>query len=209
MDIFAISPGDKLELRPQLSDGSFSSFIFFSQIQDLLSENEFLIFPLNKDDLDTWLGRIFQITVVQTNKIYISTAKVENTVCKKAQSFLQLLILENFECIQRREYYRLKTGLETEIAEYGKFRTVNISGNGMAFVSDKKIEESETIKGTVDLRGDIVEVSGTVVRCLGNWGDKNLVCVKFKDVEKEVQEKIVKFIYKEQRIMMEKGVLFS
>lgn len=207
MDTFTISTGDKIELRPLLSNGSFSSFVFFSQIQDLLSENEFLIFPLNKDDLDTWPGHIFQITVVRKNKIYISTAKVENTIREKAQSFLQLLILEDFGCKQRREFYRLKTGLEIEIAEYGKFRTVNISGSGMAFISDKKIEESETITGNVNLRGDIVEVSGTVVRCLGNWGDNNLVCVKFKDVEKEVQDKIVKFIYKEQRIMMEKGVL--
>mgnify|MGYP001004889412 CR=1 FL=1 len=208
MYTFTITVGDKIELRLRLPDGSYSSFFFSSQIQDILSENEFLIFPLTKN-LDIWPGRIFQLTVIRKTQVYTSAVKVEDIIRDDARSFLRLLVLEDFRRKQRREFYRLNVSLKTEISEHGKYRTVNLSGNGMAFLSDKKFEEGEELTGTINLKGNVVGMSGVVVRSIDNLDGKHHISVEFRDLEKGVQNEIVKFIYREQRIMMGKGVLLS
>lgn len=208
-----ISMGDKIELRPKLPDGSYSSVVFASKIQDRLSEKEFLILPLAKNGLTAWIGKIFQLTVIRKNEVYVSDVEVKGVTREKSTHFLRLAILGALESYQRRSFYRLKIYLEAEVLEYGKSKTVDISGNGMAFISDKEIPKHEKIEIAVNLKGDIVNVSGTVIRCIDVSIDDSakrfLVSVEFKYVEKEVQNKIVQFIYAQQRIMIENGILVS
>lgn len=206
MGAFQISLRDKIELRPLLSDGSCAAVPFPSQIQDIVSESEFLIFPLN-DDWDGWMGRIFQLEVIRENGIYTATVKIVRKSNENNLHFFHLVLLKNFKRLQRRSFFRLKINLATEIAGYGTFRTIDISGGGMTFVSDKKIDAKETITGTIDLRGEVVSISGIVVRCINDSGGSYFVCVEFTDIRKPLQDEIVAFIHKEQLIMIKKGIL--
>lgn len=205
--------GDKIELRPKLPDGSYSSAIFASKIQDVLSEKEFLILPLDKKDLAAWIGKVFELTVIRKNEVYVSDAEIIGVTREKSLDFFRLAILGVFARNQRRSYYRLKIYLEVEVLEHGKFKTIDISGKGMAFISDKNIPKYEKIEIAINLEGDIVNVSGTVLRCvdvsIDDSTERFLVCVEFKYIEKEVQNKILQFIYKKQRIMIGNGVLAS
>jgi c-di-GMP-binding flagellar brake protein YcgR len=207
MPIFQVSLGERIELRPQLSDGSFASVPFPSQIQDIVSAKEFLIFPLNDEDLDSWLGRVLQLTVIRKNETYVGTVKVEKKSRERRLFFLHLVLQGNFRRLQRRAFYRLKIELATEIFGYGKFRTVDISGGGMAFIADRKIAERETIAGSLDLKGNLVRVAGTVVRCVADLEGKYLICLEFQDISKPLQDEIVRFIHKQQIMMIKKGVL--
>ncbi|HWR57096.1 MAG TPA: hypothetical protein VN462_11330, partial [Negativicutes bacterium] len=123
---FQISIGDKIELRLQLSDGSYSANVFPSQVQDVFSKSEFLILSPSGSDLDKWIGRIVQLTVIRKGDLYISTAKITSKTSENSLSFLRLVLSGNFRRTQRRTFYRLEINLETDIAGYGKFSTVDI-----------------------------------------------------------------------------------
>jgi c-di-GMP-binding flagellar brake protein YcgR len=207
MNVLKLSVGEKIELRPQLTDGTYASVVFAVPIQDVVSEKEFLILPLNDDDLANWLGHVLQLTVVRKNEAYTTTVQVKTQSSERNLSFLHLVILENFKRQQRRAFYRLKISLATEVFDYGKFMTTDLSGSGMAFIADKPIAAGETLKGTLDLKGQIINFSGTVVRCSEDANGRSLVHIEFTDIPKVLQDLIVTFLHKQQLIMLKKGLL--
>lgn len=207
MDAFQISVGEKMELRPQLSDGSYSSSIYLSQVQNIVSENEFQILSLVDHNPDSWVGRILLITIVQENIAYVGTAKVEKIVNEGNLNFFNLILVEKIKQAQRRDYYRLKINLEIEIDGYGKFRTYDISGNGLAFLSDKKIEKDAALAITLYLKDDTYDICGNVVRCRNVSEKKFLVSVSLKDIGEKLQNEIANFLHKQQLVMIRKGIL--
>lgn len=206
-EAFQISVGEKMELRPQLSDGSYSSSSYLSQIQNILSENEFQILSLTDNNPDSWVGRVLLITIVQDDVAYAGTAKIEKIVNDGNLAFFNLVLVEKIKQAQRRDYYRLKIKLEIEIGEYGKFRTYDISGNGLAFLSDKKIEKGQVLAITLHLKDDIYDICGIVVRCSNVSEKKFLVSIHFKDIGERLQDEIASFLHKQQLVMLRKGIL--
>ena len=207
MDAYQISLGEKMEFKPQLPDGTFSASIFSSQVQNIVSENEFQILPLAGQNHDGWIGRILMTTVVRDKIAYEGVVKVEKIVSEGHLNFFDLVIVENFKEKQRRNFFRLPIRLEFEIEEYGKFKTYDISGNGLAFLSDKEIPKGEALAITLHLKDDLFDICGTVVRCTKYSAEKFLISVSFKDIGEKVQNEIARFLHKQQIVMIRKGAL--
>lgn len=207
MGSFLISLGDKVELRPQLPDGSYSSKIYYSMVQNVVSDHEFQIFPLTNYNLKGWIGRVLQVTVIHNKKAYAGTVRVEKISREGTLNFFALVLLEDFKELQRRNYYRLQYNADLEIEGRGRFKTYDISGSGLAFISDKKFEKDETLTLTLHLSEHKLDITGVVVRCTDFMSEKFLVSVCYKDIEKKVQNQIIRFLHKEQLILLRKGLL--
>lgn len=210
---FKIALGDKIELLPLLPDGSYSDTCLVSQIQEILSENDFCILPLDEEHPAKWIDHFFQLTVIRKNQIYVSVVQVVG--CEKENSliFLRLRVLENFAPKQRRSHFRLKVYLKVEIPGYGKYKTVDLSGSGLAFISDKKIPEDEQLDINLNLAGIKMNFTGIVLRSFDisrNVSEKRfLTSIEFQDIEKADQNELLKYIYAQQVIMIKKGILTS
>lgn len=207
MDSVNISLGENMELRPRLSDGSYSANTFTSKIQDVLSEKEFLILPPSDQDLDSWIGCVFQVTVVQEKEAFVGVVQVEKTVADGNLNFLHMTFTENLKLKQRRNFYRLKIGLTIEIAGHGTYKTYDISANGLAFVADKKFMKNETLAITLHIMDDLYPLYGIVVRCSELSEKEILVSIHFSEIGEMLQDEIAKFIHAQQFVLMKKGVL--
>lgn len=209
MDTFQISLGDKVELRPQLPDGSFSSKVYYSMVQNILSDHEFQIFPLTNNNMKNWIGHVLQITVIKNNKAYTGTARIEKITREEKLRFFDLVLVEDFKAIQRRDYYRIQYNANLEIKNQGSFRTYDISGNGLAFISDKKFMKDETLDITLYLDNHQFDICGVVVRCTDYLAERFLVSVYYQDIESKTQSQITSFLHKQQLLMLRKGILHS
>ncbi len=206
MDAFQVAPGQKMEFRPQLPDGDFSTSTFSSQVQDIVSENEFQILPL-ADNADNWMGRVLLATVVYEKKAYEGLVRVEKVTSEGNLRFFDLIIVENFREQQRRDFYRLNIRLGIEIEGYGTFKTYDISGGGLAFLSDKEFMKDEALAISLHLKDDIFELHGVVVRCARYSTEKFLISVYFKDIREKAQDEIANYLHKQQIFMISKGIL--
>jgi len=207
MDTFHISLGDRVELRPQLPDGSYSSRTYYSMVQNVKSDQEFQILPLTTHNLKNWIGHILQVTVIQNKKAYAGTVRIERITKEGKLRFFDLVVVDDLKEIQRRDYYRLQYNADLEIEGHGKFKTFDISGNGLAFISDEKFNKGETLAITLHLGDHKLDICGVVVRCADFLSENHLVSVYYKDIERKVQNQIIGFLHKQQLIMLRKGVL--
>ncbi len=204
--------GERISLAPLLPDGSCSDQTYTSTIQDILSDTELLIAPISYRDLESFIGHEFKLTVARARESYVAAGKINGRTRQKNMFFFNVVILEDFVRVQRRGFYRLKISLGTEIWDYGKFSTVDLSGNGMTFKADVtpdiEFKQGEQIKGTLDLNGNAVPISGTVIRLRGVPEEKKtMVSVKFEGLNVKAQDKIVRFIHNQQFAMIKKGIL--
>lgn len=207
MEPIRISPGDKIELQPMLSDGTFSPSSYASQIQDTLSDNEFQTLPLSENNVEEMVGRVFQVTLIRVNEAHVGVAKVEKTVSEGSLVFLQFVFTQNLSWTQRRNFYRLKIELEIDIDGQGKFKTYDLSGGGLSFMSPKKFDNNELLGITLELMGDEFLVRGAVVRCQEVSSGKYFVAVCFRDIKEMVQDEIARFVQKRQTTLIKKGIL--
>lgn len=213
MKNFQLALGDKIELLPMLPDGSCSTTSFASQIQEVLSENDFLILPLDRDHPANWIGRSFKLLVIRKNIIFVNIVVIKRPIRENGILFLHLITLEPYRATQRRLFYRLKVYLEIEVSEYGKYKTVDLSGSGLAFISDQKIPRGERIDITIFLREEKLDVSGVVLRSIdvSRDADKSRfqTSIEFTAIDKNIQNAILRYIYAQQRIMIKNGILTS
>ena len=207
MNTFQIALGEKMEFKPQLPDGTFSTSVFSSQVQNIVSEDEFQVLPLTDNNPDSWIGRILMSTVVQDKTAYEGVVKVKEMAYERNLRFFDLIIVEKFKEQQRRDFYRLNIKLDIEIDGYGKFKTYDISGGGLAFLSDREFMENEALNITLHLQDDQFEICGAVVRCTKYLAEKFLVSVYFKDIGEKVQDEIAGFLQKQQIVMIRRGIL--
>lgn len=206
MKSIKLALGELMEIRFLISDGVFSTSSFTSKVQDIVSEKEFLITPPVDNNIEDWIGRVVKITIPRKDGAYCAQSKIIDKKNEGALVFFRLKLLEDFTRIQRREFFRLKIPLNVNLDGFGEARTVDISGNGIAVLSELDFEEKDRIKGNITLDNATVEFCGTIVRC-DNASDKhNLICIYFDDISRDTQETIIKFIYDKQVDMLKNDI---
>lgn len=206
MEKIELSIGEKIELRFQLSDGSYSSSYFTTEIINIISEREFLITPPDDNDICRWLGRIVSLTVPRDDGAYFAQARIMRQKNTDSLVLLEFQLLEDFVRKQRRDFFRLKVELDVYIEGYGSAKTVDISGSGMAIITEINFEDGERVNGNVSLDGNNIYFSGIVVRCQDVSEQYNLVCTYFNDINKDIQSTIVQFINSRLHTMADEGL---
>ncbi len=187
--------------------------IYISQVEDFIDNYIVISLPIKSGHyMKVVSGNILKIGFVSKNNYYYFLGEVKNIIW----SDIPLLIifqLGQIEKIQRRDFYRLKSLINAIVKIDGQDISVigkDISGSGMRMISRKRIKKDEIISIHLDLKDfGIIEVKGRVVRVIYKKGElfPYEYGIKFIDISEAVREKIIKYIFQEQRKIRQKGMV--
>lgn len=193
-----------------------------SQVLDIVNEKEILISgPMKKNNLVfIYKGELINVYFTIENKgryhfigkmisrerspIYTLTVEVVSKVTK----------------IQNRQHFRLITGLPIHkehkfIANGSKecyheeCEIKDISGGGMRIFCNFKHELNDEIYCNFQIKNSIIKTNATVVRVgeVDTFDYKYSIGVCFKDIEESDRDKIIAYIFQQQRILRYKGLI--
>ncbi|EMT40233.1 flagellar brake protein [Thermoanaerobacter thermohydrosulfuricus] len=208
MNQINLQPGQKLRLGLNNSQNMYSS-----QVQDISKNGTILIdTPVYSGHLvPVRIGSIVQIIYFTKQGLFTFYAKVLNRFSGKL-ALLEIMPISSVERLQRRQYFRLEkvipftytiSGGEEDKVYKGLIQ--DISGGGLRCKVDKKLEVGTIINCVFTLDQEIT-VSGKVVRYeeLLEKGYEIGLC--YVDIDEKVREKIISYIFEEQRKSRQKGI---
>lgn len=116
---------------------------------------------------------------------------------------------------QRRNYYRLHVLLPVEVYDMERNpvangNTLDISGGGIRLFISKRLEEREEYYFAITLDGKRFLSKGMVLRrSIPNYElpDEYEAAIKFTMITEEDRNMIIKYIFKQQRILRQKGLI--
>lgn len=198
--------GSRIELH-------VASYIYSSQISDIIDNDNFLILGPIK------YGRI--VDIPENSEVKISfTIKdkgrcwfkgIVDRVYKSKIYKLQIKKIQEIVKLQQREYYRLRKIIDVDItvneSKYFKTFAEDISGKGIKIVTRENFSIGDSLELKLTLSDETVQLTGKIVRTeidykLGN----NIYGVCFESIDRETKDKIIKYIFKEQRKLRKKGM---
>ncbi len=153
------------------------------------------------------------------NQIYRVVGYVTDRLIIDDIALLDVRVTEEPSKIQRRQYYRFecripvgfimvnpdKQNTTSELNGY----TIDISGGGLSCVTDKILNTNSVVKGYVLLGNYRLEFKGKVLRCtkdIINEQVKYSSSISFVDLEYKEREKVVSFVFNQQRDLLKKGL---
>jgi c-di-GMP-binding flagellar brake protein YcgR len=126
----------------------------------------------------------------------------------------------NTKRVQRRNFVRLDTRIPMRymvlddnmqpLSEEFTATTVDISGGGLMFTTGSPIEQGNTLEIRVCFDdGTTLTAIGKAVRVIDNVSgqDKKSVGVEFSLIEERERDKIIRFIFNQQRELRQRGLL--
>lgn len=208
MNEINLLPGQKLRIG--LNNGKT---MYSSQVQDISKNGTILIdTPVYSGHLvPVRIGSIIQVIYFTKQGLFTFYAKVLNRFSGKL-ALLEIMPISSVERLQRRQYFRLEkvipftytiSGGEEDKVYKGLIQ--DISGGGLRCKVDKKLEVGTIINCVFTLDQEIT-VSGKVVRYeeLLEKGYEIGLC--YVDIDEKVREKIISYIFEEQRKSRQKGI---
>lgn len=207
--------GDKLDIIVNNN----IDYYCYSMVQDVYSEDEMLItMPMDGTKL-VLVGINEDIQVVfyrdegqfVFDALVLSRNKVDNIFV------IHIRKTSDFKRIQRRSYFRLKVTMPLNFElksgepqeKYNGF-ILDISGGGMRILTDKELHLRESIICSFDIpEQGTVSVSGKVVRVLRAHDESYSydIGLSFDDSQDYTQEKIIKYVFDQQRKLRKMGFL--
>ena len=136
-------------------------------------------------------------------------------------NLIRIKFLSSGEKIQRREFFRfscllpLKYALVTntdgkQTSDYSEETLIDgiikdIGGGGIRFVSNHELEEKDVIRNILMLNDDCLVVNGKILhkQYFPKSNYKYQYRLEFTDIEQEDREKIIHYIFNEQRKIMQ------
>lgn len=195
--------GERLEIL-------FEGNVYISQIQDIYDDDRYLIsVPIARGySVFIPLGERLKVRFFRPNGVYEFEAVLDSR--EKRENVEGLVIKRNSDInrIQRREYYRLQTVRDIkyrkgEEEEYRHGITKDISGGGMRIFVDRSLEPGEVVDILVPLEEEL-KLKGRVIRT--NKVDNGFeVGLCYVDIDRWDREKIIRFIFENQRKRIKKG----
>ena len=214
--------GTKLELAViDPIDGKLN-IGFVSQLEDIIDENiirisapifEAKVYPIRLN------SHIEGYLFYKSNQIYRLVGYVQDRLIVDDIALLELRVTEKIKKIQRRQFFRfncsvsvtfyvqLSNTVEEDFKEVAG-KTIDISGGGISALTFEPLEKDSVLKGKLVLDDDIsIDFNGKVVRCIKNIINDELKYVSslsFTDIDYKMRERIVAFIFNQQRLLLKK-----
>lgn len=195
---------------------------YASQILDIKDEYNFKISgPMRQNSL-IFLhnGELIKVYFTVKNKgRYSFTAKVTERELKQIY-LLDIERISEIDKVQERNFFRLITGLEVhktfETEEKGENKILeeqceakDISGGGVKIHCNHNHKINDIIKCSIKIEDRIIEVEGSVRRIdtIDALNYKYSIGVAFTKVNEDDREIIIKYIFNQQRILRNKGLI--
>lgn len=166
-------------------------------------------------------GTRVQVEILYDGKRYAFVAPVIRAVPGRIP-VLELEKPKELKVVNLRQFFRLDVTLDAKIAPAANSENpdawvsctvINLSGNGLLAAVDDDLWDTATkeVKVCLVLPGaEILELSGRVVRTEqveGMAGLVNRIAVHFEEISNYAQDKIMKFLFEEQRRRRARGLL--
>ncbi|WP_028991706.1 flagellar brake protein [Thermoanaerobacter thermocopriae] len=207
MNEINLQPGQKLKIGLDKE-----TIIYSSQVQDISENGTILIdAPGYSGDLVPMrIGSIIQVIYFTKQGLFTFYAKVLNSFYGKL-ALLEIMPISGVERLQRRQYFRLEKVIPFTYTINGEEDKVykgfiqDISGGGLKCKVDKKLEIGTIINCVFTLDQEIT-ITGKVVRYdeLPEKGYEVGIC--YVNISEKVREKIISYIFEEQRKSRQKGI---
>ena len=153
------------------------------------------------------------------NQIYMINGYVTDRLIIDEIALLDVKVTRPPERIQRRQYYRFDCNIpvffyEPKEDDAGEFvelpgYTLDMSGGGISVVTDRVLPADRVLAGKLLLNDYSLSFKGKIVRCnkkIINEEVKFISSISFADIEYKEREKIVGFIFSQQRELLKKGL---
>ncbi|WP_113675198.1 flagellar brake protein [Vallitalea guaymasensis] len=212
----ALALGDKVEvsrLKFNTNETYKNEKVYVSIIQDINDEEDEIIISApveNGKIIPLEVGASYILSIYTKGGLYKCKSSVKNRYKKKELHLITMEVNSAMEKSQRRQYFRLECILSILFADinedtWSEGLIVDISGGGLRFTSKKKMEAGSTLKCKLNLysnsKVDTIELKGNVI--LSDIVDfetmKYETRIMFDDISNEDREKIIKFIFEEER----------
>lgn len=213
-----IEVGKKIQITRQINEEEYLA----SQILDIISEKEIIISgPIKKNNL-VFVHRdeVIKLYFTVENKgIYSFAAKV----LSREQSPVYTLRVERVSKIikiQKRKHYRLFSGLKVvkqhSISENGHMdiykencEARDISGGGMRIYCNYKHKLNDEVHCSFEIENLNIATKAIVKRVeeIDTFDYKYSIGVSFLDIEEWSRDEIIKYVFEQQRILRNKGLM--
>jgi c-di-GMP-binding flagellar brake protein YcgR len=195
---------------------------FVSQIEGIIDENivrisapihEARVYPIRIN------SRIEAYLFYKSNQIYKVSGYVVDRLIVDDIALLDLKATEKIQKIQRRQFYRFKCSVPVtfdvlqskdleEVSEEIFGHTIDLSGGGLSTLTGKPLWENNYLQGKLELEdGNFIDFNGKVIRCIKkivNDELKYISSIVFTDIDYKKRERIVGFIFNQQRLLLKK-----
>ncbi|MTI48011.1 flagellar brake protein [Sporosalibacterium faouarense] len=212
--------GDRLELYNITRSREKKKYI--SQMLDIIDERNYTISgPLkNRNIVPFYINNIIEVAYYKENKGKYFFEAIVKKVINKNMYKLVVEKTSKIRKIQQRNFYRLdyslpalkiykitKDGIEKEIKE--ECSTENISGGGIGLLSNYSHDKGDLVELKLELDRFVITIHGKIVRIdnANNPQYKYTLGVKFSEIDDTDRERIIKFIFNQQRKLRKKGLI--
>lgn len=210
--------GDKIEIvtLTKLSKRDVASF---SLVQDINADDSVLItLPmLEGNPVVLEPEQVIRINFFRANGEFFFDAKVVGRVKSGLMVLFKVVQISPVEKLQRRNDFRLKTVLQVKFRcisgkkgedVYYKAHAMDISGGGIRLYTEQSIDVKSSIECKIKLldKQEVI-LNGTVLRVNPvQDAEKHYdIGVSFVDMPEKTKEKIISFIFSQQRKLRSKG----
>jgi c-di-GMP-binding flagellar brake protein YcgR len=215
--------GTKIELSVTDTIEGKLNIGFVSQIEDYIDESvirisapihEAKVYPVK---LNSYIeGYLF----LKSNQIYRMVGYVQNRLIIDDIAFLDIVVTEKLRKIQRRQFFRFTCSVPVTFfiqnqnkpgEELKKIsgNTIDLSGGGLSALTNEPLENDIQLKGTLVLDDtNYIDFSAKVIRCTENIlkeEKKYVSSIGFIDIDYIDREKVVAFIFDQQRLLLKKS----
>ncbi len=194
---------------------------FKAKVYKVISEDELLLSaPLERGQVyRIWPGEDVLVTFYKPN-MGLYDFYIENIIYKKMGQLSAIVVKKSspIKKTQRREYFRVSYLQKVEILEKDKKEALevakavsaysilegrDISGGGFRAVSNISFDDGEEVKGRAMLDNRSVEFKAKVrrVSTINDGPAKYDIAFEFVDLEKDVLENIISYIFKKERMV--------
>ena len=194
--------------------------VYRSRVEGISGESLILAAPYRNSEV-VHLPRGTEVTVSYFDQVAVYF--VECLVMSYNLGHVPTVVLGspiNAKRIQRRNFVRLDTRIPMRymelddnmqpLSEELTATTVDISGGGLMFTTNSPVEQGKTLEVRVCFDdGTILTAVGKAVRVIDNVSgkDKKSVGVEFTLIEERERDKIIRFIFHQQRELRQRGLL--
>lgn len=215
-----IGLGTKIEIRVREDNKRY-----LSQVEDIKDEKHITISaPINEGKIvPLSINSKYEVLFLAGTICHRTHVRVNDREKKDGIYFIDVEILNELEKFQRRNYFRFKCLLHMKYIELenedDKIKKISqkeddvqvfdgvvrdISGGGIRFICNNIINRGIHIQSFINLGSDIINVVSEVIRKDVISDNKFEYRSKFINVSDKSREKIIKYIFNEQRKLLKK-----
>lgn len=207
--------GDKLEIVLNINDDrGIKQVPLISQIEDYKESILFISIPLiNGEPYKLKRNQKVKLIIYREDRgIYSFIGEI---VSMEQNHIIMYGIkpISKIQKEQRRYYFRLQNRNKMIIKSREREQvetcyTVDLSGGGTKILCKSDFNKNEKVNCYINIEGEIINVTGEIVRKEKNiTNNSNELGIKFININDNDRNKIISYIFKEQRLLRKKGLI--